>query len=142
MAIIDDVRKWLMGCPAIAASGDYTTAFRINYLGEEGIEFAIEDSPSEGVEKRYLRGAGNLCVKEFVVSSRQLYSPVTAAQAVVSGIFDDLISWVAEQNDKRSFPQIGYQVASVETSTTGFILQVTADTCRVQMSLRVRYYRR
>jgi len=141
MAIIDDVRKWLMRCPSIAESGDYTTAFRINYLSEEGIEFAIEDSPSEGIERRYLRGAGNLCVKEFIISSRQLYSPVTAAQAMVSGIFDDLMAWVAERNDNRDFPDIGYQVASVETSTTGFILQVTADTCRVQMALRVRYYR-
>ena len=140
-AIIDTLRRWLQTCPAVQASGDNNTAFRVNILDYEPVAFSIEDAPGQPVTRRYIRGTGNGQTRNYVISSRQPFSAITEIQTAVSQTFEELTAWIDEQNNNRTLPDLGEgrQTRTVEVTNRGYIYSETSDTCVYQMQLAVEY---
>lgn len=141
ISIIDAVRHWLMECPAIQASGDETTAFRINILDYDPISFSIEDAPGQPITRRYIRGAGNGITRNYVLASRQPFSAITELQKGVSQTFEAIADWIDERNNARDLPDLGetLQPRTIEVTNAGYIYSETGDDCVYQMQIAIEY---
>jgi len=135
--IIEAVREWLKSCPLI----DDGTRFRVNYLGAESSEFTIDDIPTETVVNQYIDGS-TLRQKSFMLASRQSYSGDVINNLEKSGMYDDFIEWVEEQDLTENYPDIVVgDVISVGVPSTGYIAEADVDTARYQITITIIYHK-
>ena len=138
------LRAWLKTCPLIADEQEATgAAFRIAGLDEEATAFSIEDSPGDPVLTEYLSGRD--MAKNYLFLSRREYGEADVLTVQNSGFFEQLTDWVLAQNDCGHLPDLSEcgrdkQSLSVSVTSTGYIVTISAGSCRMQMQLRLTYY--
>ena len=142
--IIDALRAWLRTCPLIAEEQDATgAAFRIAGLDEEMTAFSIEDSPTDPIVTEYLSGWD--MARNFLFLSRRDYGSPDVLNVQSSGFFEQLADWVQQQNTCRALPDLAacgrMQAQRIAVTSTGFIATSGAGSCKMQMQLRLEYYK-
>lgn len=134
------MRDWLLTCPLFEEQlGEFGT-LRMNFLGPDPVQFAIEDSPTDPVLQRYL--SGTLRAKNYALTSRMDFTASQTEAAANSGFFDALCGWIDAQNDAQRLPELdgGLQPRAVAVNTTGYIIQTSSSTCKFQLQLQLQYY--
>ena len=133
------IRAWLRTCPHIVASN----RFGADYMGGKTTEYSIISVPS------MLRYRENILGKE-VLFDKQEQNFIFAALAPYSndikqnlenlGFFQDVASWIDEQNQTGNYPEWdGGKITAIHASNTGAPVQTGANEARYQFQIRVTY---
>lgn len=141
--MIQAVRDWLRTCPWVAYREDDGVAFRVEYLGAEPAQFALMDAPGEPELGHYADGS-TVCVKNYVLASRETYGPDIAQAIANSGLWDELAQWVRVQDRRRNFPLLapGQTPRSIRCTSNAYVIAAEADTCQIQIQLQLEYLQR
>ena len=137
--IIKVLSDWLDTCPRIAAG-----VLRAEYLGKTDNDFTIDTVPTEPVIKRYIDGS-TLNQFAFVIGSRQAYGEDTLQNIANSGLFEDIATWIRQQNATGTLPQLddGMTATKVEALTTTYLIEDNPDifSARYQIQCRLTYFK-
>lgn len=135
----ESVRTWLRSCPLI----DQNDRFSINYLGAEPMEYTVEEVPGVPVLTKYMDGS-TMRTASFVVASRSEYSADVLQNIANSGFWNQLETWVEDQDRQRKYPKLddGRQARSIEITSSHYLYEVGANTARYQIQLQLTYYQK
>lgn len=139
--IVDALRDWFRGCPAL----NKENRFGVDYLSADPTEYAIYMSPSSLAS--FVDVTGEVVVRSvqeqsFNFASREKH-PADVLQALANhGFYDDVISWILAQNKEKNFPDIpGGSVISIMPSMTQYLFEAGANSGRYQISCKLTYRR-
>lgn len=135
----EQLRNWFRKCPAILD----TNRFRIDYLAGSPTEYAIYAVPST------IRTVENVLGEEvpartqtlnFIFASKESYGANVQTNLANMGFYDDVISWIFEQNTLRNFPRINHgTVKSIMPTLTAYPSEIGSDVAKYQIQLKVVY---
>ncbi|MGN0975888.1 MAG: hypothetical protein ACI4OL_07775 [Gemmiger sp.] len=133
--MIESMRSWLLACPLLA--GD---RLNVNYLGDQSLEYALYEAPTQPVLRRYLDGSTQRRAA-FALAAVQDYSPDILQNLAASGFWEQLTDWVELQNRRRNFPALGpgKTPRKIEVTSTHYLLRTTPSTARYQVQLALTY---
>lgn len=139
---VEAIRNWFRSCPAVRKGN----RFGIDNLSADPTEYAVYMSPSNiatGIDI-----AGNVYVKAkqeqtFVFASREKH-PRDVLQAMANhGFYDEVISWIIQQNKEKNFPEIeAGTVVSIMPTLTQYLFEAGANSGRYQISCKMTYRRK
>ena len=138
---IDQLRKWFRGCPALSSAN----RFRVDYLGKSPVEYALYSSPSTIAYRENVLGEtvpAEVQTLNFIFASKESYGPDVEKNLANMGFYDDVCSWIQQQNMVQNFPQIsGGRVISIVPTLTAFPIEAGSDSARYQIQMRMVYRR-
>lgn len=134
--IIKSLEQYMLKCPLLKDG-----RFHVDFLGIDPINYSIDTVPVESTIKRYADG-GVLKQYNFVFASRETYGQDRAKNIQNSGFYEKLESWFEEQTYKKDLPTLtkGRSSQSIETLSSGFVMQADETTARYQIQCRLVYY--
>lgn len=136
MSIIESVKKYFESCPYFSGK-----AININYLSPERDSFSIDNVPKNPVVKRYSDGE-SLMQFCFLIAGRTVYDSDAYENLQISQFFEDLESWIEEQNVLKNFPDLsdmGLTPTSIEVTKSGTVYDTARTSARFQTELRLLY---
>lgn len=135
--IIENIRNYFLKCPLI----DKKSRINIDYLGVDAVEYTIDSVPSDPILKKYVDG-GALKQHLFIFGSREYYGSDTLQNMENSGFYEQLNSWIEEQNSIGNLPILGKNKEStkIEVLTSGYLFDASEETAKYQVQLRLVYY--
>jgi len=136
---IDNLRAWFRTCPVLRD----TNRFRINYLSENPTEYAIYASPSTIAYHENVLGEeipNDTQTLNFIFASKESYGADVQQNLASMGFYDDIVSWVIEQNAIHNFPIINNgRVKSIVPTLTAYPAQIDSNSAKYQIQLRMTY---
>lgn len=139
-SIMGAVREYLGGCPLFDGN-----TLRVNFLGEEPLEYTLEDVPANPVVKQYTNGS-SIRQALFVLASRELYSRDAIENLKSGGFYERLADWLESQNRKRDLPKLpeGLTAQKLEATTNGYCMSadIQQNIQRYQIQLRLIYLKK
>ena len=136
------LRSWFRECPQLLSGN----RFGIDHLSADPTAYAIYMSPSS--LQTFVDVTGEVCIKSvqelnFVFASREKH-PSDVLQALANhGFYDDVISWIIQQNKTKNFPEIAEgSVISIMPSMTQYLFEAGASSGRYQISCKLKYRRK
>ena len=139
---VDAIRNWFRECPDIQKGN----RFGIDNLSSDPTEYAVFMSPSS--LQSFVDITGEVCLKSvqelnFVFASREKH-PSDVLQALANhGFYDNVISWIIEQNKEKNFPDIPEgSVISIMPSMTQYLFEAGTSSGRYQISCKLKYRRK
>ncbi|ADL53213.1 chloramphenicol resistance protein [Clostridium cellulovorans] len=140
--IIEAIKDFIKTCPYLE---EFEGGIRINvnYLDGESVMYSIEEIPTEQVLKQYING-DSLRQLQFTFCSRESYSADVLQNIANSKFYEDFANWVEEQNDNENLPLLAnkFEATEIKVLTNGYAVQVSEDTARYQIDLRLKYMKR
>lgn len=139
---VDAIRDWFRRCPHLQAGN----RFGIDYLSADPTEYAIYMSPSSLAS--FIDITGEVCVKSvqelnFIFASREKHSSDVLQALANHGFYDDVITWIIQQNKLKNFPEIADgSVISIMPSLTQYLFEAGANSGRYQISCKMKYRRK
>lgn len=136
-SIIQGITDFFMGCPLLEDG-----VFRVDALSGNGIEYAIETGVFNPIVQQYVNG-DSLRQYQFNFTSRQYYSMNRIQNINNSAFYENLASWVEEQDRAENYPELpdGCEVQSMEVQSPGYIFDASMKNARYQIQLRLTYYK-
>lgn len=135
----DKFRSWLRTCPSIAKS----KYFGADYIGESATQYAVISVPSQLRYKDNIWGERAFRQKQeqnFVFAAKAPYGSDTPQNLDNLGFFQDVATWIYEQNKAGNFPEWdGGIITAIEVQNTGAPIQVGPDSARYQFQIKVYY---
>lgn len=136
------IRDWFRECPHISSSN----RFGVDHLSANPTEYAIYMSPS--ALKSFVDVTGEIIVNTvqeltFNFASREKHTADVLQSLANHGFYDNVISWIIQQNKERNFPDIpDGSVISIMPSTTQYLFEAGTSTGRYQISCKMKYRRK
>lgn len=142
------LRDWFRKCPAISSDN----RFRVDYLAENPIEYAIYSVPSNLTYHENILGEQLLDdtqTQNFIFASKESYGADIQQNLANLGFYDAVNSWVLEQNSKKQFPDWvvdapdweNVHITSIVPTLTAYVAQTGSDVAKYQIQLRITYRR-
>lgn len=137
VSTINAIREYIKKCPYL----DNGRILGVDRLGADPIEYTIDTVPCEPIIKEYIDGSSVRQI-EFIFGSREKYGQDVMQNIMNSDFYENFACWIEQQDEKRVFPDFGKwrSVSSIEVLTNGYAHDVTLDTSRYQIQLRITYY--
>lgn len=137
VSTINTIREYIKKCPYL----DNGRILGVDRLGADPIEYTIDTVPCEPIIKEYIDGSSVRQI-EFIFGSREKYGQDVMQNIMNSDFYENFACWIEQQDEKRVFPDFGKwrSVLSIEVLTNGYAHDVTPDTSRYQIQLRITYY--
>lgn len=137
MTIIECLRQYFMGFPGLQEH-----RLDIDCLQSKPESFSIDSVPSESVVQRYMDGSTvRRCL--FTISGRMYHSSDLTGQENNLQFFEELESWVAQNEALMQYPDLGEKrkVRSLEVTLSGYPFTVDEDAglARYQIQFRLIY---
>ena len=140
MSMIHAIYDFMRACPLLDEDG----RVRVNFLGEEPIEYVIEEVPADPIIKRYIDGS-SIRQMLFIFGSREDYDKNAMQNMLSSDFYEKLSAWFEKQTECEQLPQLpdGYQAKSIEAITTGYAMEADelGKTARYQIQCKLTYYK-
>lgn len=137
----EQLRAWLRGCPALRK--EYR--FRVDYLAENPTEYAIYSSPSTIDYHENVLGEdvpNEIQTLNFIFASKESYGADVQQNLANLGFYDEVTTWIMEQNALRNFPKINEgKVKSIVPTLTAFPAEIGSDSAKYQIQLKLTYKR-
>lgn len=134
--IIDGLTRYFIQCPLLLDG-----AFRIDYLGEQPVEYVIEIMTCDPIVESYIDGSS---VRQylFAFGSRESYSQDRAKNIENSGFYERFQAWVEKNNKDEILPELpeGKEAEGIEIVSSGILLSEDKKTARYQIQLRLTYF--
>ena len=144
----ENLRAWFRTCPAIAGS----SRFRVDYLAENPTEYALYAVPSTLKYRENILGdevPADEQVQNFIFASKETYCADIQQNLANLGFYDEVVSWIIEQNHTKNFPDWSMEfpgwenvrIKSIVPTLTAFVAQAGANAAKYQIQLRITYRR-
>lgn len=136
-SIIEGVTNYFLQCPLLKDG-----VFRVDALGGEPVEYAIETGLTSPVLKRYVNGS-SIRQYQFNFNSRETYSMDRILAIQNERFYEDLCNWVEEQDKAGNLPELpqGCAAQALEVLAPGFMLDATMENAHYQIQLQLRYFK-
>lgn len=136
-SIIEGVTNYFLQCPLLKDG-----VFRVDALGGEPVEYAIETGLTSPVLKRYVNGS-SIRQYQFNFNSRETYSMDRILAIQNERFYEDLCNWVEEQDKAGNLPELppGCEAQALEVLAPGFMLDATMENAHYQIQLQLRYFK-
>ena len=136
-SIINALEKYFIGCELLKDG-----ALRVDYLGENPVEYTIEVLPCDPVVKRYLGGS---TVRQylFAFGSREFYSQERLQNIQNSAFYERLADWVETKSMSGVLPELpdGMEAQQLEVVSSGYLFDGSMTNARYQIQLRLLYFK-
>ena len=134
--IIDGVAEFFLGCPLLAEG-----AFRMDALGDQATEYAIEVSIFTPIIEKYLDGSSERRY-QFNFTSREAYAMDRIQNMANSGFYEALADWVELQDSLGNYPEMpeGMTPEQMNVLSSGFLMDEAMQNARYQIQLEIIYH--
>ena len=133
-----EMRTWLRQCPAV----ERKRLFGADYLAD-GESYSLDVTPTTLKYRENI--LGDMVLREtqeqnFVFASRDPYGAEFQQNLDNLGFMQDVVAWIIEQNNARSFPTWeGGEVVAVVPTLTAYPIAMGSAYARYQMQIKVTY---
>lgn len=126
-----------MECPLLKDG-----AFRVDALGDKGIEYVIEPGIFEPVVRTYVDGSTDR-IYQFTFGSREFYSLDRVQNIDNSSFYERFADWVEAQNWIENFPKMPKKCRpyTMEVLSPGYMYDGSMRNARYQIQLQLHYYK-
>ena len=135
----DRFRAWLRSCPTIANS----KYFGADFIGEKSTEYSVFSVPSTLRYRENILGHKVLRStqeQDFIFAARVPYGRDVQQNLENLAFFQDVASWIADQNKIENFPEWdGGTISAIEVSNTGAPVMTDSAAARYQFTIKVTY---
>lgn len=116
-SLVESIKDFLKLCPMLE-----NNKIRVNYLGNEAVEYTIDPTPSQNVVREYLDGTIE-CRYTFNFSSREYYSKQVAQNIHNSKFYEDFANWLFQCTKNGNLPDLGNNKTadSIEAISSGYL---------------------
>ena len=97
-SIIEGITNFFMQCPLLKDG-----AFRVDALGDKGVEYTIETGIFTPVVRTYVNGDTER-IYQFNFGSREFYSLDRLQNIENSAFYEEFAAWVEEQDRAENYP--------------------------------------
>lgn len=138
---VENLRKWFRQCPALSKDN----RFRVDYSAEEPTEYVIFAVPSTIRYKENVLGEyepQDIQSVNYIFASKELFGADERQNMANLGFYQDVISWIIEQNSTRNFPRMneGY-VLSIKPTLSAYPAAPGTDSALYQIQIEIMYKR-
>lgn len=136
-SIIEGITDYFLTCPLLKDG-----VFRVDALGEKGVEYMIETGIFSPVLATYINGDSER-MYQFNFGSREFYSLDRLQNIENSAFYEEFANWVEEQNRAEVFPEMPEKCYPREliVLSPGYIYDMTLKNARYQIQLQLNYYK-
>lgn len=136
-SIIEGVTNYFLQCPLLKDG-----VFRVDALGSEPVEYAIEAGLTSPVLRPYIDGS-SIRQYQFHFNSREAYSMDRILAIQNESFYEDFCNWVEEQNMAGNLPEMpeGCEAQSLTVLAPGFMLDATMEHAYYQVQLNLQYFK-
>lgn len=136
-SIMEGLSDYFQTCPLLKDG-----VFRVNALGSEPVEYALETGITSPVVKRYVDGS-SIRQYQFNFNSRDSYSMDRILAIQNERFYEDFCGWVEEQNKAGNLPEMpeGCEAQSLTVLAPGFMMDATMENAYYQVQLQLRYFK-
>lgn len=136
-SIMEGLTNYFLQCPLLKDG-----VFRVNALGNEPVEYALETGITSPVVKKYVDGS-SIRQYQFNFNSREAYSMDRILAVQNEGFYEEFCNWVEEQNKQENLPEMpeGCEAQELEVLAPGFMLDTDMTSARYQVQLQLKYFK-
>lgn len=133
--MIEKIRQYLIENNIV----DENCRINVDFLGEEPTEFSIVPIAVDPILKKYIDGS-SLRQYQFQLISCNYYGADVMQNIANSTFYENLYNLIEENNDVGILPKIK-GIESIECLNNGAILDVTTNTARYSIQMKITYER-
>lgn len=136
-SIIEGLTEYFLQCPLLKDG-----VFRVDALGSEPVEYALETGMTSPVVKTYIDGS-SIRQYQFNFNSREAYSMDRIMAIQNESFYEDFCNWVEEQSIYGNLPEMpgGCEAQALTVLTPGFMLDATMENAFYQVQLILQYFK-
>lgn len=136
-SIMEGLTAYFLKCPLLKDG-----VFRVDALGSEPVEYALESAITSPVLKKYVDGS-SIRQYRFNFNSREAYSMDRILVIQNESFYEDLCNWVEEQNISENLPEMpeGCEAQEITVLAPGFMLDATMENAFYQIQLQLKYFK-
>ena len=136
-SIIEGLTDYFLRCPLLKDG-----VFRVNALGTDPVEYALESAITSPVVRTYVDGS-SIRQYQFNFNSREAYSMDRIMAIRNESFYEDFCNWVEKQNVSGNLPEMpeGCEAQALTVLTPGFMLDATMINARYQVQLQLQYFK-
>lgn len=136
-SIIEGLSDYFLQCPLLEEG-----VFRVNALGSEPVEYALESAITSPILKKYVDGS-SIRQYQFNFNSRKAYSMDRILAIRNESFYEDLCNWVEEQSMMGKLPEMpeGCEAQKLTVLAPGFMLDATMENAHYQIQLVLQYFK-
>lgn len=136
-SIIEGLSNYFLSCPLLKDG-----VFRVNALGSEPVEYAIESAITSPIIQTYVDGS-SIRQYQFNFNSREAYSMDRILAIQSESFYEEFCNWVEEQNSSGNLPEMpeGCEAQSLTVLAPGYMLDATMENAFYQVQLQLQYFK-
>lgn len=136
-SIMEGLIAYFLKCPLLKDG-----VFRVDALGSEPVEYALESAITSPILKKYVDGS-SIRQYRFNFNSREAYSMDRILAIQNESFYEDLCNWVEEQNISENLPEMpeGCEAQEITVLAPGFMLDATMENAFYQIQLQLKYFK-
>ena len=135
----ENLRTWLRACPVVSRN----LRFGADYMGENATEYGVFSVPSTYKYRENILGEQVPSFNQeqnFVFASKSPYGSDAAQNLENLAFWQDIVTWIWEQNHAGNFPEWdGGTVTAITPTITGAMISAGSNVARYQIQLKVAY---
>lgn len=136
-SIMEGLTAYFLKCPLLKDG-----VFRVDALGSEPIEYALESAVTSPVLRTYVDGS-SIRQYQFNFNSREAYSMDRILAIQNESFYEDFCNWVEEQSLLENLPEMpqGCEARALTVLAPGFMLDATMENAFYQVQLQLQYFK-
>lgn len=136
-SIIEGLTDYFLRCPLLKDG-----VFRVDALGSEPVEYALESAITSPVVRTYVDGS-SIRQYQFNFNSREAYSMDRILAIQNENFYENFCSWVEEQSMIGNLPEMpeGCEAQALTVLAPGFMMDATMENAFYQVQLRLQYFK-
>ena len=134
---MEGLTDYFLQCPFLKDG-----VFRVNALGSDPVEYALESAITSPVLKKYIDGS-SIRQYQFNFNSREAYSMDRIMAIQNESFYEDFCNWVEEQSLSGNLPEMpkGCEAQELTVLAPGFMLDASMTNAFYQVQLQLKYYK-
>lgn len=133
--MIEEIRKYFIEQKII----DKKNRINVDFLSEKPTEFSIEKVPTNPILEKYIDGSSYRQFQFQLVSCNN-YGAELAQNISNSEFYEDFYNKIESKNKEKKLPKIE-GIDTIECLDNGAIVDVTANTARYSILMRIKYFK-
>lgn len=134
---MEGLAEYFLQCPLLKDG-----AFRVNALGSEPVEYALEAGLTSPVLKTYVDGS-SIRQYQFNFNTREAYAMDRILAIQSETFYEDFCNWVEEQSIFGNLPEMpeGCEAQALKVLAPGYMLDATMENAFYQVQLQLEYFK-
>lgn len=136
-SIMEGLATYFLQCPLLKDG-----VFRVNALGSDPVEYALESAITSPILKKYVNGS-SVRQYQFNFNSKEAYSMDRIMAIRNEGFYEDFCNWVEGQSMAGNLPEMpeGCEAQELTVLAPGFMLDASMENAFYQVQLQLKYFK-